>query len=38
VDPGKMGAILETGGVGGPGLPGGGKIRQWRRVDVTKCL
>ncbi len=24
VDPGEMGAILEAGGVGGPGLPGGG--------------
>ncbi len=25
VDPGEMGAILEAGGVGGPGPPGGGK-------------
>jgi hypothetical protein len=28
VDPGEMGAILEAGGVGGTGLPGGGKGRQ----------
>ncbi len=28
VDPGEMGAILEAGGVGGPGLPGGGKGEQ----------
>jgi hypothetical protein len=28
VDPGKMGAILEAWGDGGPGLPGGGKDGQ----------
>jgi hypothetical protein len=43
VDPGETGAILEAGGVGGPGLPEGGKrqadgIGQWRRIDITKCL
>ncbi len=28
VDPGEMGAILEAGGVGGPGLSEGGKDGQ----------
>jgi hypothetical protein len=28
VDPGEMEAILEAGGVRGPGLPGGGKGTQ----------
>jgi hypothetical protein len=44
VDPGENGAILDAGGVEGPGPPGGGRNRQlasdnrqWRRLDVTKC-
>jgi hypothetical protein len=28
VDPGEMGAILEAGGIGGPGPPWGGKGEQ----------
>jgi hypothetical protein len=36
--PGETGAILEAGGVGGPGPPVGGKEGQWRRVDIAKCL
>jgi hypothetical protein len=32
VDPGEMGAILEAGGVRGPGPPGGGKDEQLDRT------
>ncbi len=28
INPGETGAILEAGGVGGPGPPGGGKGKQ----------
>ncbi len=45
VDPGETGAILEVGGAGESGGPARqeGKvrtvgIRQWRRVDIAKCL